>query len=74
MTNAKDGTNRLFVVQQGGIIKVVQPDSTTPTDFLNISSIISTDGERGLLGLAFHPQYKTNNRFFVYYTRIDGDI
>lgn len=74
MTNAKDDTNRLFVVQQGGIIKVVQPGSTTPTDFLNISSIISTGGERGLLGLAFHPQYKTNNRFFVYYTRIDGDI
>jgi len=39
ITNAGDGTNRLFVVQQGGIIKVVQPGSTTPTDFLNISSV-----------------------------------
>ncbi|MEJ7700398.1 MAG: PQQ-dependent sugar dehydrogenase [Pyrinomonadaceae bacterium] len=62
------------MVQQGGIIKVVQPGSTTPTDFLNISSRISTGGERGLLGLAFHPQYENNRRFFVYYTRIDGDI
>jgi len=74
MTNAGDGTNRLFVVQQGGIIKVVQPGSTTPSDFLNISSKLSTGGERGLLGLAFHPNYNTNRRFFVYYTRIDGDI
>jgi glucose/arabinose dehydrogenase len=75
ITNAGDGTNRLFVVQQGGIIKVVQPGSTTATDFLNISSVISTGGERGLLGLAFHPNYETNRRFFVYYTRAsDGDI
>lgn len=75
LTNAADGTNRIFVVQRGGIIKVVQPGSTTPTDFLNISSRISTSGERGLLGLAFHPQYALNKRFFVYYTRAsDGAI
>ncbi len=75
ITNAMDGTNRIFVVQKGGIIKVVQPGSTTPTNFLDISSKISTDGERGLLGLAFHPQYASNKRFFVYYTRAsDGAI
>ena len=76
ITNAGDNSNRLFVVQQGGKIRVVQPNLTV-SDFLDISSIISFNpdgGERGLLGLAFHPQYKTNNRFFVYYTRIDGDI
>src|SRR6476620_7065152 len=67
VTNAHDGTGRLFIVQQGGIIKVVQPGSTTPTDFLNITTQVLSGGERGLLGLAFHPQYQTNGRFFVYY-------
>jgi glucose/arabinose dehydrogenase len=75
ITNAGDGTNRLFIVQQGGIIRVLQPGWTTPTDFLNITSRVLSGGERGLLGLAFHPQYSTNRRFFVYYTRQpDGAI
>jgi len=76
LTNARDGSHRLFIVQQRGIIKVVQPGSRTPTDFLNISGVVSSSGsERGLLGLAFHPQYATNRRFFVYYTRnSDGAI
>ncbi len=77
MTNAGDGTNRRFIVQQSGIIRVVQPGSTTPTVFLNIASRTSPFpfGERGLLGLAFHPNYVNNRRFFVYYTRIgDGAI
>ena len=72
LTNAKDGSKRTFVVQQGGIIKVVQPGSNTPTDFLNITSKIVSGGERGLLGLTFHPQFATNGYFFVNYTRI-GD-
>ncbi|CAN5723240.1 hypothetical protein BH24ACI2_BH24ACI2_11950 [soil metagenome] len=72
LTNAKDGTKRNFVVQQGGIIKVVQPGSNTPTDFLNITSRIVSGGERGLLGLTFHPQFATNGYFFVNYTR-SGD-
>jgi glucose/arabinose dehydrogenase len=72
MTNAGDGTNRLFIVQQGGIIRVLQPGATTATDFLNITSRVLSGGERGLLGLAFHPDYETNRRFFVYYTR-QGD-
>lgn len=75
MTSARDGSNRLFIVQQGGIIRVLQPGSTTPTTFLNITSRVLSGGERGLLGLAFHPQYATNRRFFVYYTRqTDGAI
>ena len=69
LTNAKDGTKRNFILQQGGIIKVVQPGSTTPTDFMNITSKILSGGERGLLGLAFHPQFATNGYFFVNYTR-----
>jgi glucose/arabinose dehydrogenase len=77
VANAGDGTNRLFVVQQGGTIRVLQPGSTTSTLFLNISSRTSPPpfGERGLLGLAFHPNYENNRRFFVYYTRAgDGAI
>jgi glucose/arabinose dehydrogenase len=73
--HAADGSDRLFIVQRGGIIKVLQPGSSTPTDFLNITGRVLSGGERGLLGLAFHPQYASNGRFFVYYTRIsDGDI
>jgi hypothetical protein len=64
--NAGDGSNRLFIVEQGGIIKVLQPGSSTPTVFLNITPSVLSGGERGLLGLAFHPQYTTNRRFFVF--------
>ena len=72
VTNAGDGTKRLFIVERGGIIKVLQPGSNVPTDFLNITAKTSTEGERGLLGLAFHPDYETNRRFFVYYTQAAG--
>ncbi len=72
-TSAKDGTDRLFIVQRGGIIKVVQPGSSTATDFINITDrVSSTVGERGLLGLAFHPQFIGNGYFFVHYNRV-GD-
>jgi glucose/sorbosone dehydrogenase/all-beta uncharacterized protein len=73
--HAGDGLNRLFILEQAGIIKVLQPGSSTPTVFLDIRSKIVSGGERGLLGLAFHPQYSTNGRFFVYYTRAgDGTL
>ena len=76
LTNARDGTRRLFIVQQRGIIKVVQPGSSSTSDYLNLSAIVSSSGsERGLLGLAFHPNFENNRRFFVYYTRqTDGAI
>jgi glucose/arabinose dehydrogenase len=67
--SAKDGTGRLFVVQQGGIIKVVQPGSNVPTDFMNITTKVLSGGERGLLGLTFHPEFAANSFFFVNYTR-----
>ncbi|RXM53382.1 MULTISPECIES: PQQ-dependent sugar dehydrogenase [unclassified Chryseobacterium] len=73
ITNAND--SRLFVVQQNGMIKIIQPNGTiNPTNFLNISSKITFNGERGLLGLAFHPQYSTNGYFFVYYNNTAGNI
>jgi glucose/arabinose dehydrogenase len=69
LTNAHDGSNRLFIVEQGGRIKVLQPGASEPTIFLDITARVLSGGERGLLGLAFHPQYATNRRFFVDYTR-----
>ncbi|MDV7695399.1 PQQ-dependent sugar dehydrogenase [Chryseobacterium soli] len=73
ITNA--GDSRLFVVQQDGIIKIVQPNgAVNVANFLNISSKVTFNGERGLLGLAFHPQYSTNGYFFVYYNNTDGNI
>ena len=75
VTNAGDGSQRLFVVEQAGDILVRQPQSFTTTVFLDIRGKVMAGGERGLLGLAFHPDYSTNGRFFVYYTRAsDGAI
>jgi hypothetical protein len=71
--NAGDGSNRLFIVEQRGIIKVLQPGAATPTVFLDIQTLVQYGGEQGLLGLAFHPLYATNRRFFVYYSqKTDG--
>ncbi|MBX7187020.1 MAG: PQQ-dependent sugar dehydrogenase [Vicinamibacteria bacterium] len=64
---------RLFVVEQAGRIRIVRSGSLLPSPFLDISARISSGGERGLLGLAFHPQYGTNGRFFVNYTDRNGD-
>ncbi|WP_336689510.1 MULTISPECIES: PQQ-dependent sugar dehydrogenase [unclassified Chryseobacterium] len=73
ITNAND--SRMFVVQQNGIIKILQSDGTVNSaNFLNISSKITYGGERGLLGLAFHPQYPSNGYFFVYYNDTGGNI
>ena len=73
--NAGDFSNRLFIVEQGGMVKVLQPGSSTPTVFLDIRTRVVAGGEQGLLGLAFHPQYAGNGRFFVYYTRTgDGTV
>lgn len=73
ITHAND--SRMFVVQQNGIIKILQANGTVnSTNFLNISSKITYGGERGLLGLAFHPQYPSNGYFFVYYNDTSGNI
>ncbi len=62
---------RLFVVEQGGNIKILNPDGTVnATPFLTLTSAtIASGGERGLLGLAFHPNYASNGYFYVDYTR-----
>ncbi len=65
------GDDRLFIVEQGGNIKIVNPDGTVnATNFLSLpSSLITSGGERGLLGIAFHPDYGDNGFFYVNYTR-----
>lgn len=75
IVNAKDGSNRLFIVQQNGTIRVYNGSLLT-TSFLNLAGSITYDagGERGLLSLAFHPQFTTNGYFFVYYNNTDGNV
>ncbi|MCX7834349.1 MAG: PQQ-dependent sugar dehydrogenase [Ignavibacteria bacterium] len=73
LTYSPDGTNRIFIVEQNGIIKVIPNDSNVNNSqvniFLNISNkISSSNGEEGLLGLAFHPNYINNGYFYVNYT------
>ena len=76
VTSPNDGSNRLFIVEQGGTLRVLQPGASAATLFLDIAGKVTTAGnEQGLLGLAFHPSYATNGRFFVDYTRAgDGAI
>ena len=64
---------RLFVVEQGGRIRIVRNGALVATPFLDLNGSVSAGSERGLLGLAFHPQYATNGRFFVHYTDRNGD-
>jgi glucose/arabinose dehydrogenase len=67
------GDARLFVVEQSGRIRIVQRGRLLGGAFLNVSRLISTGNEQGLLGLAFHPKYAENGRFFVNYTNTRGD-
>lgn len=74
VTNAGDGSQRLFVVEQAGLIRIVRNGTVQPSPFLDITSSVTTGGERGLLGLAFSPQYRTTGRFYIYYTNLDGNV
>lgn len=69
VTNAGDGTHRLFVVEQTGKIRIVKNGSVLSTPFLDLTGLIVCCGERGLLGLAFHPNYASNGYLYVDYTR-----
>lgn len=78
-TAAPGVNNTLYVVQQGGLIRPLNlTNNSIGANFLNLSAVggvtLSTGGERGLLGLAFDPNYATNSRFFVYYTDGGGNL
>ncbi len=70
LQNANDGTNRIFVVEQAGKIKVFPnlKDVTSTKVFLDITDQVTSGGETGLLGLAFHPDFKNNGYLYVNYT------
>ena len=67
------GDDRAFVAEQGGRILIVEADSLVTSPFLDLSGIVLSGGERGLLGLAFHPMYASNGYFYVNYTDQAGD-
>ena len=73
VASAPGDGRHLFVVEQGGLIRVATNGRLSPTPFLDLRKLVSTGGERGLLGLAFHPRYATNGRFFVDYTDTKGN-
>jgi glucose/arabinose dehydrogenase len=75
MAHANDGSNRLFIVEQTGTIRIVQDGALLPTPFLNVKAklykegnFLATKNEPGLLNIVFHPLYATNGRFFIFYT------
>jgi len=74
LTNAGDGSGRFFVVEQVGIIRMLNQDVIRPDPFMDISNRVGSSGnEQGLLGLAFHPAFKENGLFYLNYTDKDGD-
>jgi glucose/arabinose dehydrogenase len=73
VTNAADGSNRLFVLEKVGRIRIIKDGTTLSAPFLDLSSLVLSSGnEQGLLGLAFHPEFESNGRFFVAYTARDA--
>ena len=70
---ARDGTSRLFVIEQGGKIRVIKGGRLRDGVYLDISRKVSRGGEQGLLGIAFHPSFEDNRRFYVNYTDTKGD-
>ncbi len=72
-TSAHDGTGRLFIVEKTGKIRILQNGHIRSTPFLNISTEVSRGSEQGLLGLAFHPSFKTNHKLYINFTDRNGD-
>jgi glucose/arabinose dehydrogenase len=69
LEHPNDSSGRLFVVEQGGTIRIIQNGALLPQPFLDISSKVVVDGEMGLLGVTFHPNFATNRKFYVNYVR-----
>src|SRR3990172_10623235 len=72
LTNAKDVSGRIFVVEKKGKIRVLKDGKVLPEPFIDIASQVRSKGsEQGLFSVAFHPNYKENGKFFVNYTNLD---
>ncbi len=74
LIHAGDRSGRLFVVEQGGVIRIIRDGRLLPTPFLDIRSRVISGGELGLLSVAFHPAYASNGRLFVNYTTDRGGL
>lgn len=72
VTHAGDSSGRLFITQKTGLTHVIQNDEVLEAPFLDLTGVVSTSSEQGLLGLAFHPDYAENGRLFVNYTDLEG--
>ena len=73
VTHAGDGSGRLFIVEQGGRIRLLLDGELLETPFLDISPLVRAEAQQGLLSVAFHPIYVSNGLFYVIYTDIDGN-
>lgn len=74
ITNAVDGSGRLFITEQAGIIRILKGGKSLPSPFLDIREQVKSGGEMGLLSVAFHPRFGENGRFFVNYTSSRGGL
>lgn len=74
ITHADDQTNRLFIVEKTGYIRVLKDGNLFSMPFLSVNTLVSSTGEQGLLGLAFHPEYQINGRFYIVYNNLSGDL
>lgn len=74
VTSPPGDTTRLFVVEKAGVIKIIKNGTVLGTPFMDISALVRDDGERGLLGLAFHPNYPATPYFYVYYIEDSGNF
>lgn len=70
LTSASDQSGRLFIVEQTGRLRILENNALHAQPFLDLSGRVTSGGERGLLGLAFHPDFSENDRFFVNYTSV----
>jgi glucose/arabinose dehydrogenase len=74
LTSPPGDRSRIFVVEQGGQVRIMRKGKKLAQPFLDVSGSIASGGERGLLSLAFAPDYRTSGLFYVYYTARDGDV
>ena len=74
VTSARDGSHRLFVVEQAGTVRLVKSGVVQSTAYLNLSAEVLSGGEQGLLSIAFHPNFAQHPLVFAAYTRSDGAL
>jgi glucose/arabinose dehydrogenase len=74
LTSARDASGRVYIPEQAGLVLVADANGRVHSQpFLDIRSLVLSGGERGVLGLAFHPDYKMNGLFFISYTNVNGE-